>query len=241
MSLEPSNLLTDKRAEIIVKIMNYLEEHGEVRQSYLQDIVGSRSATYRLCLKFLSVLDLIKIVEKYPPKSKYRNGFGKKVKFVILKTFIPLDITRSLESLIAYRDLDLSKYPIRNIDKYDETQMFILRKYLFRIKLNNTDVNPRTYNQIFELTNVEIACSVNSITRLYRKPSDKVYASIKKLMEQGKIEIGLNMKTNAIEIYKDPNWVFSHTRWKCGNCGLWNVGSNMNYCGGCGDERHQTD
>ena len=57
------------------------------------------------------------------------------------------------------------------------------------------------------------------------------------LLNQGKAEIGFDNKYNRVVLYKNVDWVFSHQRWKCENCGYWNPGGNSNYCGKCGDVR----
>jgi hypothetical protein len=236
--IEEVNLLSDRRAEVIVEITRYLGQHKEIRKAYLRKIVGGQHKTFEACLKFLIDLSLIKVYSKYPPQRKDKQGKGRKLKYVKWKYGESKEVVESIESLLAYKDFDLEKFPVRNLDKYDDLHVNLLKKYLFRIERKATKVTASKITKVFNLLNVELGCPINTMRTIYRMTTPVIFGCVQKLMEQGKAEIGINLKTSRVELFKNPDWVFAHTRWKCGNCGFWNVGSNVNYCGKCGDSRN---
>ena len=72
--LEEPNLLSDRKIEVIIGIARYLEEHREVRKSYLRDITGGRAKTFEDALAFLESLSLISIKSRYPPDRKNKQA-----------------------------------------------------------------------------------------------------------------------------------------------------------------------
>ena len=146
----------------------------------------------------------------------------------------------SLNSLIAYQKVDLSKYPVRNASNLDNTQELLLMKYLFRIENKLRKPTKLQTTRVFSLLSIEEPCRVTSVAKMWRIPNPNIYGSLRRLMDLGKIEIGIHKdkrtKRNQVVIYKDPAWVFNRTRWKCENCGKWVIGSSK-FCGNCGDKR----
>jgi len=150
------NLLSNRKIEVIVSIAKYLEQHREVRKSYLRDITGTRARAFEEALAFLLRLSLVTVQSRYPPRRKNKQGKGRKLKYVKWRHFESKEVVESIESLIAFKDFDLEKYPIRSLDKYNEEQIDLLKKYLFRIERKAKTPSINKLNRVFGLCWVQI-------------------------------------------------------------------------------------
>lgn len=237
LQIKDSPLLSSKYAETIVAIAHRVLEAREIRKAFLRNIIGGRAKTFTDSINFLIKVALVREVVKYPLTKKYRHGMGRKLKYIQWINFESPEIIRSVDNLLRYQTIDLASYPIRNYDKISETGLLILRKYMFRVENKFKKVTAAKTKKVFALLNVEDSCPVNSIRKLYRMKAEAIYGCIKKLLAQGKAEIGFDNKYNRVVLYKNADWLLSHNTWKCENCGYWNPGSNTKYCGKCGDVR----
>lgn len=238
--LKETDFLTDNIREKIVYISNRVRADKKIRKSLLRDIVGGQARMFDYAVRWLVVCALIRETLQYPPRPKGKTGKGRKLKYLMWNGWESNDIVESVNSLIEYQDTDLSKFPVRDLDKLDDTQILLLKKYLFRIKNKFRETTKFKRDRVFNILTVEDPHPVPSIMRIYTLVGADMYGILKKLMDQGKINISVIKdkwtKKNRVVIFKDPDYVFKKTRWKCENCGKWSYGNNE-YCGKCGDER----
>jgi len=232
-----SGFLTDHTKETVVRIAKYIKDHKRVHKGYLRDIISVGAETFEFAVNHLIDLSLIREKLEYPATAKNKKSKGAKRKFLYWVPFQPNDVTESLESYIAYEQLDLSDYPIRRLEFLNDKQKAYLKKYIFRVIYRGKKAPKYKITRLYNILQVDKGSPVGSLHRVYKDNTREIYTMLKTLMEQGKIQFGYNPKRKTVVVFVNPDYLYSHARWKCENCGKWNAGSNTHFCGVCGGER----
>lgn len=231
------NFLSSREAETIVAIAKKMKDVHRIRKTYLRRLIDARNSTFARAINFLKKVDIILERFEYPNTPEGQAQKGHKYKYVVFNHYSAYKIAESLESLLAYQQIDLSKYPIRKIDSLNDNAIINLKKYIYRIEHQSDKVKTDKILKVYDILDIKKPSKITSIRKLYQLDHRQMYYCLKKLIEKGKIDLGYNKSMNSVVAFKNIDYIYSHTRWRCNNCGHWNPGSNSKFCGKCGDKR----
>jgi hypothetical protein len=146
----------------------------------------------------------------------------------------------TLEGLTEYSNIDLSLYPIRNLDKLDQSEILLLKKYLFRMNKRPIKKDKTISKVILDLTSLDTPIAINPIISMYKFNNDSMYGVIKNMLSQNMIEISAKKmnrnRSSSIVIYKSLKYIVEMSDWCCRICKTKNGGKNK-FCGFCGSNR----
>jgi hypothetical protein len=236
--IESTNFLNTKEKSTIIKCAEIIREREYILKSTLRGIILGRPDTFERSIRYLLNLGVIKENVRLPPDAKMHRGRGKKSKYLHWVAFTPNDITESLKTIEEYEAIDLSRFPIRGIERCNETDKMILKKYLFRVLYRATKPKSLQIAKVFALLSETTGCHLQSLGKLYRIDSRTLYGIVKHLLDKNKIDIAYNYRKKIIEIFKADGWDDSHTNWTCWNCSKHNSYGNV-FCGACGAPKNE--
>ena len=239
VEFKESNLYTLAEREKLIAIADKIYSEKTIRKTILRDWASCNHSLFERCLTYLIDLKCIRIVLKPARHVINITKRTKMYKYVQWISFSKALEIKSLRNLLEFENIDLSMYPIRNLDDMNNVQKLAIKKSIYRFKTSDYKANKNLSSQLVKYLYVDSPIRVSQIRRVVTYQKNHFNATMYSLLKSEKIELSVEKDTNFVVVYKHFNYKFNHDRWKCDNCNHINPKTNKNFCGNCGDKRNK--
>ena len=219
--------------EAIVYIANEVYNQGSIRKAFLKEITNIKFGNFDQALSFL--LSIKSVKEKVLPKNvDSEDPYGTKPQsWLFWNKFQTPTLVLEIQELVKFNEIDLSKYPIRNIELLDDSEKQRLKRFIWKINSVPELYNKKKYEKIAEFLDLKVPTRLNVIYDVLNIKYNDIYSILKQFLKEGRIELGFN---KCVLIYRNPKYLKQLPFWFCQCCNHKNSIKNK-YCGNCGDKK----
>jgi len=217
----------------IVEIIDRLYKETAIRKSFLRDILSISRRVFDDTVCFLIKEKIIKEII-YPRNSEDYAIYGK-VKRVYLQwdSFHNENVVELYGNIREIMKVDLNSYHIQCTEYLDASDLFRLKKVIWKSELNSNGISTKQLSEIISIIKKHKTYTVGKIKYLSRSTMNFNYKRLFSLLHSE--EVILYMDDAIIYAKYNLKYKVRPRFWNCENCGFRNPAKN-NFCGQCGDK-----